>query len=97
MPLVALAMPADEPYRLPSLVRVRVIPPHDARAVALDRVAWLTPYEAETIGEDARRAGPGTRLEITVPQPASQARVAAVRTLFAWLARKGVEVSVQVE
>ena len=94
---VALAMHSDEPYRLPSLVRVRVVPPRGARAVPLDRVTWLTPYAAETIGEDACRAGPGTRLEITVPQPTSRARVAAVRTLFAWLVRKGVEVSVAVE
>jgi hypothetical protein len=94
---VALASLPDEPYRLPSFVRVRVVPPHGARAVALDRVTWLTPYVAETIGEDARRAGPGTRLEILVPQPVSRARLAAVRALFAWLARKGVEVSVTTE
>jgi hypothetical protein len=98
---VALAMLPDEPYRLPSFVRVRVVPPHGARAVALDRVTWLTPYVAETIGEDACRAGPGTRLEIIIPQragtPASRARLAAVRALFAWLGRKGVEVSVVAE
>ena len=94
---VALAISSDEPYRLPSFVRVRVVPPRGARAVALDRVTWLTPYVAETIGEDARRAGPGARLEILVPQPASRARLAAVAALFAWLARKGVEVSVTAE
>jgi hypothetical protein len=98
---VALAFSSDEPYRLPSFVRVRVVPPHGARAVALDRVTWLTPYVAETIGEDARRAGPGTRLEVIIPQradtPASRAQVIAVRALFAWLSRKGVEVSVTAE
>jgi hypothetical protein len=60
----------------------------------LERVTWLTPYEAETIGEDARRAGPGTQLEVTVPGPTSAAGFEAVRLLFAWLAAKGVEVVV---
>ncbi len=89
-------MTASEPYRLPSVVRVRVVPPKDARAaVALDKVTWLTPYEAETIGEDVRRGGPGTRLEIIVPQPTDDARLGAVRMLFGWLAAKGTEVTVR--
>ncbi|TMB54273.1 MAG: hypothetical protein E6J56_11445 [Deltaproteobacteria bacterium] len=58
-------------------------------------MSWLTPYEAETIGEDARRAGPGTRLEVTVPRPADDARLAAVRSLFGWLAAKGIDVVVR--
>jgi hypothetical protein len=93
----AAILAAAEQLRLPSLVRVRIVPPPDARAGALDRVTWLTPYEAETIGEDARRAGPGTRLEVTVPQPATESRLAAVRMLFAWLAAKGVEVNVRAD
>jgi len=88
-------MPTSEQLRLPSLVRVRVVPPATAGWRELDRVSWLTPYEAETIGEDARRAGPGTRLEVTVPRPADDARLAAVRSLFGWLAAKGIDVVVR--
>ena len=49
-------METNELHRLPSLVRVRVVPPAAAGWRELERVSWLTPYEAETIGEDARRA-----------------------------------------
>ena len=52
-------------------------------------------HEAETIGEDARRAGPGTRLEVTVPRPTNDARLAAVRSLFEWLGTKGIDVIVR--
>ena len=93
----AATVPSSEPLRLPSVVQVRVVPPPGSRAAPIDRVAWLTPYEAENIGEDARRAGPGARLEIIVPLPTSEDRLAAVRTLFAWLAAKGVTVSVRAE
>jgi hypothetical protein len=88
-------MSVPEPHRLPSLVRVLVVPPHDARASGLERVIWLTPYDAEQIGEAALRAGRGTRVEIILPTGTSEAQVSAVRMLFAWLARKGVEVSVR--
>ncbi|TMA69743.1 MAG: hypothetical protein E6J69_04785 [Deltaproteobacteria bacterium] len=88
-------METNELHRLPSLVRVRVVPPAAAGWRELERVSWLTPYEAETIGEDARRAGPGTRLEVTVPRLTSEARLAAVRSLFEWLATKGIDVIVR--
>ena len=81
-------------YRLPSLVRVRIVPPPGTTSSALERVSWLGPYEAETIGEDARRAGPGTQVIVTVPSPTSTARLDAVRALFAWLTEKGIEVRV---
>lgn len=90
----AAARAAADAHRLPSLVHVRIVPPAEARAGALDKVTWLTPYEAETIGEDACRAGPGTRLEVTVPRPISEERLEAVRTIFAWLTPKGIEVVV---
>ena len=93
----AEARAAAAAHRLPSLVRIRVLPPEGSRACPLDRVTWLTPYEAEPIGEDARRAGPGSRLEVTVPRPISEARLDAVRTIFAWLEAKGIAVSVRAE
>ncbi len=87
-------MSDSEPLKLPSFVRVRVIPPPGSRASVLERVTWLTPYEAETIGEDARRAGPGTQLEVTVPPQTGPAGFEAVRLLFTWLDAKGIEVVV---
>jgi len=85
---------AAQPYQLPSFIRARVIAPNGG-IHSLERVSWLTPYEAETIAEDARRAGPGARLEVTVPPRASDENVAAVMTLFAWLEEKGIQVSVR--
>jgi hypothetical protein len=96
-PASTAARAAVDTHRLPSLVHVRVLPPRDARAGALDKMTWRTPYEAETIGEDARRAGPGARLEVTVPRPISEDRLEAVRTIFAWLIPKGIEVVVREE
>lgn len=81
-------------HRLPSLVRTRVIPP-EGHGCVLEQVSWLTPYEAETLAQAARRAGPGTRLEVIVPGSASAASLAAVESLFAWLGEKGVTLCVR--
>ena len=56
----------------------------------LMRAELLTPYAAQTIAEDALRAGPGARLEIAVAEDASDAEVAGVRAEFAWLADHGL-------
>ena len=85
---------ATTSHRLPSLVRTRIIPAEGQGGV-LEQVCWLTPYEAETIAQAARRSGPGTRLEVVVPGNTNAAGLAAVETLFAWLAQKGITVSVQ--
>lgn len=81
-------------HSLPSLVRVRVVP-GEGHSCVLEQVSWLTPYEAETIAQAARRAGPGAHLEVIVPGSASAASLAAVETLFAWLGEKGVTLSVR--
>ncbi len=60
----------------------------------LHRVGWLTPYTAQTIGEDALRAGPGARLQVTVAPIADAASLARVRDAFAWLGARGVQVTV---
>jgi len=86
--------PEGLPQRLPSVARVHVVPPPGSRSGTLERVSWLTPYAAETIGEDAMRAGRGARLEVTVPPATSDDGMAAVATLFAWLREKGIEVIV---
>jgi hypothetical protein len=91
---MAASRSADgQAQRLPSLARVRILPPPGSRAGTLERVGWLTPYEAETIGEDAIRAGPGAQLELILSPTTTDEGIAAVASLFAWLGEKGVEVT----
>src|SRR5262245_25681822 len=78
----------------PAYVWARVLPQRPD-GVDLQRAGWLTPYTAETIAEDALRAGRGTRLEVTLPSGASDATVAQLQDDFAWLAGHGVQVSVR--
>ena len=47
-------------------IRARVVSAGDEWPGELQRAGELTPYAAETICDDALRAGPGARLEITV-------------------------------
>ena len=79
----------------PMLVWARVVPPRGAAGGDLQRVGWLTPYTAETIAEDALRAGRGTRLEVSVPSTVSDGQLALLQDQFAWLGERGVEVSVR--
>ena len=60
----------------------------------LERVTWLTPYAAEQIAQEASRAGPGARLDVSVPANTSADGVAAVESLFGWLREKHVTVVV---
>ncbi len=86
--------PVPEPivYRLPSFVRTRVTAAGENSTWTLDRVSWLTPYAADEIAQEARRAGPGARLEVTVAASTSDEGIAAVDSLFAWLRQKGLSV-----
>ncbi len=61
----------------------------------LERSGWLTPYIAETIAEDALRAGGGTRLEVTVAASTTAGGLGRVQHQFAHLAERGVQVSVR--
>ena len=80
----------------PALVWARVLPPDgDGEQRNLQRVGWLTPYTAETIAEDALRAGRGARLEVTVPSSVNDAGLARLLDQFAWLGDRGVHVSVR--
>jgi acyl carrier protein len=63
----------------------------------IHRAGWLTPYTAETIAEDAARAGRGTRLELVVSAAASDAALERLDQQFAWLRRREVEVCVSRE
>jgi acyl carrier protein len=79
----------------PALVWARVISPRGEASGDIQRAGWLTPYTAETIAEDALRAGHGARLEVAVPSSLSDAGLAELQDEFAWLGDRGVQVSVR--
>src|SRR6266481_5288878 len=74
----------------PVPIRARLVSPHGE----LLRAELLTPYVAETIVDQALRAGRGARLEITVAEDASDVQLAHVRAEFAWLAEQGPVVAI---
>jgi acyl carrier protein len=61
---------------------------------ARERAGRLTPYAAQTIGEDALRAGRGAQLEVMVPITTGGAGLARVAEEFSWLRKRGVRVRV---
>jgi acyl carrier protein len=73
----------------------RVVSSRGEASGEIQRVGLLTPYTAETIAEDALRAGPGARLEVAVPPDVSDASLAELQDEFAWLGTRGVQVSVR--
>jgi len=77
-----------------AFIRARVVSRRDERTGELQRTGELTPYAAETIGEDALRAGPGARLEVTVDAGTNDAGLGRVRDQFAWLRARSIEVEV---
>jgi len=78
---------------VPIFARARVVRAGNAGELA--RSGELTPYEVEILVADALRAGPGARLEMDLPAGTDDARLAATRDRFAWLAQRGVAVSVR--
>ena len=80
-----------------AFIRARVVSRRDERTGELQRTGELTPYAAETIGDDALRAGPGARLEITVAAGTDDAGLDRVQDQFAWLRARGIQVSVHRE
>jgi acyl carrier protein len=75
-------------------IRVRIVPPAGESGGTLERTGWLTPYSAETIAEDAVRAGPRATLELAVVESAT-GDLARVERQFAGLRRRGVQVIVR--
>ena len=63
----------------------------------MERVSWLTPYTADGIAREARRAGPGARLEVFIPMGTKAEDLAAVHSFFARLCKEGIEVVVRRE
>jgi hypothetical protein len=84
-------------HRLPSIVRTRVTAAPGWQAWTVERVTWLTPYAADEIANEARRAGPSARLEVIVPASTGEEGIAAVESLFGWLREKGLEVAIRRE
>jgi acyl carrier protein len=74
-------------------VWARVLSP--CSSAEIHRAVWLTPYTAETIAQDALRAGRGARLEVAVPATLSDDGLAQLQDDFAWLGDRGVHVSVR--
>ena len=62
---------------------------------SLERAGWLTPYAAETIAEDAVRAGHGPGLELTVAASTDDVGLTRVQRQFAWLGERDVRVTVR--
>ena len=79
----------------PALVWARVVPARGESNGDIQRAGWLTPYTAETIAEDALRAGRGAKLEVAVPSTVSDAGLARLQDQFAWLVDRGVQVSIR--
>ncbi|TMA80854.1 MAG: hypothetical protein E6J77_17750, partial [Deltaproteobacteria bacterium] len=52
--LVHLRRQAEQPDDPPACITAHIVPP-EGQGGELDRVGWLTPYTAQTIGEDALR------------------------------------------
>jgi len=89
---------AAAPERGAALARPAAPVPICSRLVSshgeLRRAELLTPYVAETIAGNALHAGGGARLEITVAEDASDAELAHVGAEFAWLAERGLAVTI---
>jgi acyl carrier protein len=92
---IALARRRPTAVPRPVALRARLTPPGLERSWAVERVLLLTPYAAESLADDALRAGPGARLELRVAPRASESVLARIRTLFSALNERGIEVEVR--
>lgn len=79
----------------PALVWARVVSARGDSCGDIQRTGPLTPYTAETIAEDALRAGRGAKLEVAVPATVTDAGLAQLQDEFAWLGDRGVQVSIR--
>ena len=87
-PLRARSAAAGEPV----FVWVRLVPARGRGE--LQHGGLLTPYSAEAIVADALRSGPGSRLDVRVGRDAGDVELSEIRDRFAWLAERGVQVSI---
>jgi acyl carrier protein len=82
---------ADPPVPL----RARITPAGPPRAWIVERVLLLTPYAAESLSDDALRAGVGGRLELSLGSHATDGMLANVRAQFSRLEERGIAVEVR--
>jgi acyl carrier protein len=66
----------------------------NAQGLVVDRAEMLTPYALEAICDDARRAGAGATLAMTVVETATDEQIAGLRERLGALERLGVTVSI---
>jgi acyl carrier protein len=78
----------------PVALRARLTPAGAERPWTIERVVLLTPYAAESLADDALRAGAGARLELRLGRRASEATLHRVRRDFSRLGERGIEVRV---
>jgi acyl carrier protein len=78
----------------PMLLRVRITPPPAQPRQAAVRVFVLTPYAVQLVTEEAKMAGPGTRVELTVPAGGCGPAVAHLHETFADLTARDIAVVV---
>jgi acyl carrier protein len=91
--LVGVRRQTEQRSDPPPAIAARIVSPEGV-AGQLDRVGWLTPYAAQTIGEDVLRAGRGARLQVAVAPGTSATGFARVEAAFGWLGARGVQVTV---
>jgi acyl carrier protein len=73
----------------PARFSARIVPAAGESTGIFERTGWLTPYTAETIGEDAMRAGPGARFwKVAACRGAAASPCAAARP-DRWACRAG--------
>jgi len=85
-------LPDDE---RPVALRARLTPADSDHPWAVERVLLLTPYAAESLADDALRAGAGANLELRVAPRASETVISRIRALFSSLNERGIEVEVR--
>jgi len=78
----------------PVFVSVQIVPPADHATGDLWRVCWCTPYNAETIVEDALSAGPGAHLEARVLSEVSDAALRSLEDRLAGLRALRIQVTI---
>ena len=89
--------PRESGMEAPPYVWARVAQLHGKGRTVLHRADLLTPYAAETIAEDALRAGDGAELDLTVAAGTSAGALALVHKRFAALEHRGIRVSIRRE
>src|SRR5579862_837938 len=99
--LLAVALARRRPTVIPRdderpvALRARLTPADSDHPWAVERVLLLTPYAAESLADDALRAGAGAHLELRVAPRASETVISRIRTLFSSLNEHGIEVEVR--